>query len=111
MPAMTGSEFRKLALALAGTTEKPHFDRRAFRTERRIFATLSADGKDANVRLEPDVQGPLEDSNPKAFAMLPGHWGAQGWTKITLAHATTSEVRGVLADAHALALPAPKKRR
>jgi hypothetical protein len=108
---MTGAEFRKLALALAGTTERPHFDRAAFRTERRIFATLSADGRDANVKVEPDVQGPLEASNPKAFAAVAGAWGAQGWTKITLAHTTVSEVRRVLVDAHALALPAPKKKR
>lgn len=107
---MTGAAFRKLALALPGATEKPHFDRAAFRTTKRIFATLSADGKDANVKVEPDVQGLLVESNARAFAAIPGGWGAQGWTKITLAHATETDVRRVLSDAHALALPAPKKK-
>jgi predicted DNA-binding protein (MmcQ/YjbR family) len=106
---MTGAAFRKLALALAGTTEQPHFDRAAFRTERRIFATLSSDGKDANVKVEPDVQGLLEESNPRAFMAIANKWGAQGWTKITLSHATEREVQRVLADAHALALPLAKK--
>jgi len=108
---MTGSQFRKLALEFAATTERPHFDRAAFRTERRTFATLSKDGKDANVKVEPDTQDALVQSNPKAFAIIPNAWGLQGWTTITLAHATIAEVRRVLVDAHALALPVPKKKR
>jgi len=36
------------ALALENSSAVPHFDRLAFRTPRRIFATLAADGSDIN---------------------------------------------------------------
>ncbi len=49
---MTPARFRKLALAFEGVTEVPHFDRRAFRTARKIFATLGADGR-VNLVVEP----------------------------------------------------------
>ena len=39
---MTPGAFRKLVLALDGVEERPHMDRTAFRTKRKIFATLGA---------------------------------------------------------------------
>jgi len=38
----TVQDFRRVALALDGTIEAPHFDRTAFKV-RRIYATLAAD--------------------------------------------------------------------
>ena len=35
---MTAARFRKLLLALEGVTERPHMDRAAFRTKRKIHA-------------------------------------------------------------------------
>jgi hypothetical protein len=39
--AVTAARARKLALSLPETSEVPHFDRAAFRTPRKIFATLA----------------------------------------------------------------------
>lgn len=38
------------------TNEAPHFDRTAFRTPKRIFATLAADRRSANLRLASEQQ-------------------------------------------------------
>ena len=59
---MTEDDFRALCLALPGTTEASHFERAAFRTARRIYATLAADGCSANIGLGPEqLLGDLHD--------------------------------------------------
>jgi predicted DNA-binding protein (MmcQ/YjbR family) len=100
---MNGDQFRKLALSLPDASEAPHFDRAAFRTPKRIFATLSADERSVNFKLEPDQQAALVESRSGAFEAIAGGWGRQGWTTMTLAKVSVAEARSVLADAHALA--------
>jgi YjbR len=80
---VTAGEFRKLALSLEGTTELPHFDRAAFRVTR-IYATLAADGKSANLKLLPDEQALKIETLPDAFAPVSGKWGDHGWTTVCL---------------------------
>jgi hypothetical protein len=106
---MNADQLRKLALSLPDSTEAPHFDRSAFRTPRRIFATLAPDGRSANLKLELDQQAALVDSHPKAFAVIAGHWGLRGWTTMTLAAISMAEAKSVLVDAHAAASPAARK--
>lgn len=48
-------DFRKICLSLDGTSEAPHFDRRAFKVKR-TYATLSADELTANLKFTPDEQ-------------------------------------------------------
>jgi len=48
-------DLRRMALALEGTTEAPHFDRAAFKVTR-IYVTLAADGRTANFKFTPDEQ-------------------------------------------------------
>ena len=45
----TGTDLRRMALALKGTTGGPHFDRAAFKVAR-IYVTLAADGRTANFK-------------------------------------------------------------
>jgi hypothetical protein len=97
------TELRKIVLALAEVEEKPHFDRTAFRTPARIFATLGAKGVEANVRLPPEVQQMLTESKPEAFIRLAGAWGAAGWTRMELAEVDAATCREVLKEAHAFA--------
>lgn len=105
----TADELRRLALALDGVTSAPHFDRTAFKVAR-IFATLAADGLTANVKLAPDEQELKCLTHPEAFAPVPGGWGAQGWTTVTLARATAEELAAALTLAWRHALPKPKPR-
>ena len=91
----TAEEFRRLALALEGTTEAPHVDRTAFRVAR-IFATLAPDGTTANLRLPPDEQELKCLLQPGAFAPVTNRWGAQGWTTIRLDAIALPELKGAL---------------
>jgi len=96
---MTGaSDLTEIALALAGTTAAPHFDRTAFKV-RRTYATLAADGLTANLKLTPDEQAFKVMMAPAAFAPVAGAWGRQGWTVVTLANLDRDELAAVLAMA------------
>jgi YjbR len=104
----SAGDFRRLALALEGTTEAPHFDRAAFRVAR-IYATLAADGTSANLKLLADEQALKCEMHPEFFAAVSGKWGEHGWTTVHLG----AVPRAVLADALRMAWlhaePAPRK--
>jgi len=109
---MNAAAFRALALSLADVTERPHFDRSAFRTTRRTFATLSGDGRDVNLKLEPDQQAMLVAAS-SAFTRIPNKWGDQGWTTCLLGQVTLAQLKPALIEAHRIAmvpLRAPKKK-
>jgi hypothetical protein len=104
------SDLRRLALALEGTTENPHFDRAAFRV-RRIYVTLAADGKTANFKFTPDEQALKCSVLPAAFRPVEGGWGRQGWTTATLSELNAADLRDALQLAWRHATPAkPGKR-
>jgi hypothetical protein len=93
---MTGAaDLTEIALALAGTTAAPHFDRTAFKV-RRTYATLASDGLSANLKLTPDEQEFKVMMAPEAFAPVAGAWGRQGWTAMTLAKVERDELAAVL---------------
>jgi hypothetical protein len=106
----TGQDLRRIALALEGTTEAPHFDRAAFRVAR-IYVTLAADGRSANLKLSPEEQEFKCLLAPKAFAAVAGGWGKQGWTTAMLSALSTAELGNVLETAWRHALPKRRARR
>jgi hypothetical protein len=106
----SGTDLRRLALALEGTTEAPHFDRAAFKVAR-IYATLAADGRSANLKLSPEEQEFKCLLAPAAFAPVPGGWGKQGWTTATLSELNAAELGNVLETAWRNALPKRRARR
>jgi hypothetical protein len=100
---MPGAEdFRRLALAIEGTSAAPHFDRTAFRIDR-IYATLAADGLTANLKFTPEDQELKCLTAPEAFSPVAGGWGRQGWTTLTLAAVDKTALASALetAAAHA----------
>lgn len=48
---MTPEELRRVALALPEAHEEPHFERTSFRAGNKIFATMTADGLEAMVKV------------------------------------------------------------
>jgi hypothetical protein len=104
---MNAAAFRKLALSLPEASERPHFDRSAFRTTRRTFATLSSDGLEVNLMLQPEQQAVLVRSS-SAFQKLDNAWGDKGATRCVLARVTLAQLRPALLEAHALAMPRVK---
>ena len=106
----TGNDLRRLALALEGTTEAPHFDRAAFKVAR-IYVTLAADKGSANFKLSPDEQDFKCMMMPHAFAPLDNAWGRQGWTGATLAKLTLPELEAALKMAWTHAQSKPRSKR
>jgi len=100
----SAKDLRRIALSLQGTTEAPHFDRAAFRVAR-IYVTLAADGRTANLKLSPEEQEFKCLLAPEAFAPVPGGWGRQGWTTATLSALSTAELGDVLETAWRHASP------
>ena len=109
-PSMaSAADLRRIALALEGTTEAPHFDRVAFKAAR-IYVTLAADGRTANFKFAPADQEFKCLLAPAAFSPIPGGWGKQGWTMATLAELSLPELRAALELAWREALPKKRKR-
>ena len=106
----TGKDLRRMALALDGTTEAPHFGRAAFKVAR-IYVTLGADGRTANFGFTPDEQEFKCMMAPEAFAPVPNAWGRQGWTTATLSKLSAAELRNALETAWAHAVQKKRRRR
>ena len=100
-------DLKRLALALEGTSQAPHFDRTAFRV-RRTYATLAADGLTANLKLSRDEQEFKVLLAPDVFVPVDNAWGRQGWTTVILERIDGDELRAVLELAWRHALPRPR---
>jgi hypothetical protein len=87
--------FRRIALALPGVAEYPHFDRRAFKAGV-SFATLAPDDLSANLMFAPDVLALNCAVHSAAFAVLDNAWGRRGWTRATLAALSERELSAAL---------------
>jgi hypothetical protein len=107
---VTGKDLRRMALALEGTIEAPHFDRVAFKAGR-IYVTLAGDARTANFKFTPDEQEFKCMMAPEAFAPVPNAWGQQGWTTATLSKLSAAELKDALATAWAHASKKRKARR
>lgn len=105
---MTADTLARLALALPGTVEVPHFDRRAFKA-RTIFASLAPDGRTANLRLDRDGQDHWCSLLPEALSPVPNKWGAQGWTVLRLDQLSDPDLDTLVRLAWSLVKP-PQKR-
>jgi hypothetical protein len=105
--SVDAARVRELALALPLASEAPHFDRLAFRTPRKIFATLSMQAGDLNLMFDPDLRDFYCEHAPQAFAR---GWGRQGATRCDLRNVNEATLTSALRAAHQLAAPKPKRR-
>ncbi len=108
--AVDPARVRALALALPLASEAAHFDRLAFRTPRKIFATLATGGGDLNLMFDPDLRDFYCEQAPEAFAPVSGGWGRKGATRCDLGAVDEATLTSALIAAHQLAAPKPKKR-
>ena len=107
--AVTKARVRKLALALEGASEVVHVDRPAFRTTRKIFATVPPDSPSVNLMFDVATQEFFCEQAPEIFSVMSGGWGRMGVTMCDLKAADEATFLSGLKAAHALALPKPKK--
>lgn len=103
---------RELALGLDGATQAAHFDRLAFRTPRKIFATLGAarSGTDLNLLFDPELRDFFCEMAPQAFEPVPGGWGVRGGTRCDLTAVDEIILTSALIAAHGLAKPKTGRR-
>jgi hypothetical protein len=101
--AMVSAEkLRTMALSLPDAHEAPHFDRTSFRVDERIFATMTKDGKEAMVKVQPiEKIETLLETRPETFFSYGGWTTKGGALGIRLARIEVALLRGLLAEAHA----------
>jgi hypothetical protein len=103
---VTPAKARAIALAFPEASEAPHFEKPSFRVGKKIFATMGTDGF-AVIKLAPDQQAMMTEVRGDLYAAVPGAWGRQGWTRVSLKAADAETLR------HAFAMSyrnvAPKK--
>ncbi|MCR6645063.1 MAG: MmcQ/YjbR family DNA-binding protein [Terricaulis sp.] len=109
--AVTKARVRELALALDGAYEVTHVDRPAFRTKRKIFATLTPNVAEVNLMFDRATQEFFCEQAPHALAPHPSGWGRMGVTVCDLGAADAALAHSALKAAHALALPKAKAAR
>ena len=94
---MSSDRFRKVALALPGTSEGAHQRHADFRVGKRIFATLGyPDDAWGMVKLTPEQQTVLVEAEPEIFRPVPGGWGKHGNTNVRLARADATTLQSAL---------------
>jgi predicted DNA-binding protein (MmcQ/YjbR family) len=106
-----GDTIRKIALALPGVEEKPHFGSPSFRFGGKIFIQISGEKGEAIFKLSPMHQEILFETRPDAFhAEI---WGNIRWTRLMLDHIAADELTALVREAYdqVAAKPAPVKRR
>jgi hypothetical protein len=99
--AVTPKRAHTLALGLENASSYPHFDRIAFRTPRRTFATLALSGVDMNFKLDLAQQAQFCKLAPDAMAPVAGGWGRMGFTRCELKKIDAATFLKALQTAHA----------
>jgi hypothetical protein len=90
---MTADQFRRLALALPGVTERAHMDHPDFRVGGKIFATLGyPENGWGMLKLTAQQQQRFLRTGPEVFVPAKGAWGKQGSTTICLKRAKKAAV-------------------
>lgn len=91
------TDFKNLALSFPGTITHPHFDRLAFKVEKkRIFATLHEPAESANIKLPVVEQSVFCAIGKSSVYAVPNKWGLQGWTTFELKNLPEELVRDAL---------------
>ena len=92
---MTPDDFRRIALSLPEAIESSHMDHPDFRVAGKIFASLP-DVEQGVVKLQPEQQEIMVETEPGIFSRVDGYWGQRGWTFMRLTDADEATLRGAL---------------
>jgi len=94
----TCADLRKLALALEGAEEKPHFGTPSFRVGGKMFVESIPDTNEAILKLSKLHQEILFETRPQTFK--PAIWGAIRWSRIALSGVPVSELKDLVREAY-----------
>lgn len=76
--------FVKIATSMPETVESSHMGTADFRVAKKIFATLKPEQNRAVLKLSPELQQLLIETQPDSAVPVNGSWGEKGWTQIHL---------------------------
>jgi predicted DNA-binding protein (MmcQ/YjbR family) len=96
---------RKLALSFPETDEHPHFDKKAYRVKKKIFATLDEKLKRVMVKLSPADQSVFCSFDKAVIYPVPGGWGRHGATYIEMRKVRKEMFRDALTMAYCTVAP------
>ena len=85
---MREAGFRKIALQMPGAVEGSHMGHADFRVDGKIFATCGFKKGFGVLLLTPEQQAGMVADAPEIFLPVPGGWGKNGSTMVTLAKIT-----------------------
>jgi hypothetical protein len=102
---VTIQEARKLALSFPETDERPHFDKKAFRVKKKIFATLDEKANRMMVKLSPKDQSVFCSYNSEVIYPVSGGWGRQGATFVELKKVRKLMFKDALTTAYCTVAP------
>lgn len=102
---VSNETIRKLALAFPETDEHPHFERRAFRVKKKIFATLSENDRTLSLKLSLIDQSVFCAIDPVIIYPVPGGWGRMGFTFVNLKKVKKAILIDALTTAYCSAAP------
>lgn len=97
---------RKLALSFPETDEHPHFERRAFRVKKKIFATLSEKDMTVSLKLTLADQSVFCSFDKSVIYPVPGGWGRMGFTFVNLKKISKTMFKDALTVAYCTTAPA-----
>jgi hypothetical protein len=96
---------RRFALSFPETDEHPHFERKAFRVKKKIFATLSEKDKTLNLKLTLIDQSVFCSFDNTVIYPVPGGWGRQGFTTVNLKKVKLSMLKDAMTTAYCTVAP------
>jgi hypothetical protein len=109
---ITAAALRKHALSLADAHEEPHFDRASFRVGKKIFATMTADGKEAMVKVQPrEKVEALLAAEPEVFFSYGGWTTKNGSLGVKLTKVDAKLMRELVTLSWESIAPKPKKKK
>ena len=108
----TNNDFRQISLSFAETAEVPHFEKRAFRSTKKIFATLIEATGIGVALLTPAEQYVFCKLDEKNIYPVPNKWGLKGATYLDIKNIPKKILREILETAYTLSLqrPSPKNK-
>jgi hypothetical protein len=95
---MTPKALQRLALSLPDAHEEPHLERTSFRVGKKIFATMTPDGKEAMVRVAPDAVDALLATYPDVFFSYGGWTVRNGSLGVRLAKVDSAMMSQLVTD-------------
>ncbi len=101
------NNFKNVALSFEEVLEETKAEKKTFKVEDRIFATLNTENFKAVIRLSLKDQNKFGDADPSAIYPAPAGWGKQGWTIFELKFVEDEVIEKALTAAYCEVAPKP----